>query len=590
MKPVLLPVGAGHRCNARKRDGVGRSPRFATVALAVLGLFCALPAHRAAAIEPGQIALIVNSKVPAGTKLAEFYAQQRHIPSGRIIAIDLPDSDDIPYDTYNSRIVSEIRSALKDRNLEDQVKCLVTFYGVPLRIGGRTATEAEKLELEQLNAEYNQIVPRARDTTKSLEDLALQLDPAFKPASSGNEVQVLPARADAAVQSCLRSMAAAPDSARRQNDFANLLVPIEVLYGPLELTKRLTKLEYATLAAKPPTTRQVGETQDRIKTDFTELSADQGKNGDPVVRARVRQIIKNDFGLFNYIVLVTDHKAQLDPTETTSAFDSELSLLWWPDTYSRHRWIDNPLYYRTRSSPHHPKTPPVLMVMRLDGPTDLIVREMIATSIKVERQGLTGQVVLDARGKPVSDPYGIYDQTLRNLANLLNAHTTLKVTLDDAEPLLPPHSQKDVALYCGWYSLRHFVPCCDFNPGAVGFHVASFELVTLHNPAETGWVRGLLSSGVVATLGPVAEPYLQSFPRADEFFPLLLTGKLPLADVYWETTPWVSWMQTCIGDPLYNPYRVNMPLKDEDVPPVLHAVFDLPDYRPPPAEDDKVTR
>ncbi len=390
-------------------------------------------------------------------------------------------------------------------------------------------------------------------------------------------------RAETAVQSCLKSIAADPDPAHRQKTFANLLVPIEILHGPLELAKRLNKPEYARLAAKPPTTRQIADTQDRIKSDFIELSADQRKGADPAVRARVRQIIKSDFGVLNYIVLLSDHKAQVDASETASAFDSELALLWWPDTYSRHRWIDNPLYFRTRSSPHHFKSPPVLMVMRLDGPTDAIVREMIVTGIKVERQGLTGQVVLDARGKPVSDPYGFYDQTLRNLANLLNAHTSLKVTLDDAEPLMPPHSQKDVALYCGWYSLRHYVPCCAFNAGAVGFHVASFELMSLHNPAETGWVRGLLSSGVVATLGPVAEPYLQSFPRADEFFPLLLTGKLPLADVYWQTTPWVSWMQTCIGDPLYNPYRVNTPLNEQDVPPVLHAVFELPDYRPPSA-------
>jgi uncharacterized protein (TIGR03790 family) len=590
MNPVFLPVRFRHDSRATKHRRVGRSPRFTTVALATVALFCLAPAYRAAGVEPAQIALIVNSKVPASTKLAEFYAQQRHIPSGRIIAIDLPDSEEIPYDTYNSRIVSEIRGALKDKNLEDQVRCLVTFYGVPLRVGGRTASDAEKLELQQLDAEYSQIVPRARDTTKSLEDLARQLDPAFKPASNSNDIPVLPVRADAAVQSCLKSITAEPDAAHRQSDFANLLVPIEILYGPLELTKRLTKPEYANLAAKTPTTRQVGETQDRIKADFTELSADQNKGGDPSVRARVRQIIKSDFGVLNYIVLVIDHKAQIDPSDTQSSFDSELSLLWWPDTYTRHRWIDNPLYFRTRTSPHHPKTPPVLMVMRLDGPTDLIVREMITTGIKIERKGLTGQVVLDARGKPVSDPYGVYDQTLRNLANLLTAHTSLKITLDDEEPLLPPHSQKDVALYCGWYSLRHFVPCCDFNPGAVGYHVASFELVTLHNPAETGWVRGLLSSGAVATLGPVAEPYLQSFPRADEFFPLLLTGKLPLADVYWQTTPWVSWMQTCIGDPLYNPYRVNMPLKDEDVPPVLHAVFDLPDYRPPAEEDDKMIR
>jgi uncharacterized protein (TIGR03790 family) len=582
MKPVFQPFCAG-RGESFGRGGVGI--RSFPIALATLAAFVLMPADRSAALEPNQIALIVNSKVPAGVQLAEFYAEQRHIPSGRIIAVDLPQGDDIPYDTYNSRVVSDIRTALKDKDPDRQVKCLVTFYGVPLRIGARTATDQEMQEFTHLKSEYNELIPQAQDVTKSLEDLAGQLDPAFKPASSGVEPSVLPVRADAAVVSCLKSIAAENDPARRQNAFANLLSPIEVLYGPLELTKRLSTPEYASLAAKPPTTRQVADSQQRIKADFVELSASQDKTGDPAVRARVRQIIKSDFGLFNYLILLNDHKAQIDASETESAFDSELSLLLWPMSYSRHRWIDNPLYYRTQASPHHPRTPPVLMVMRLDGPTDHMVREMIATGIKVERQGLTGQMVLDARGKPVSDPYGVYDQTLRNLGNLVSAHTGLKVTLDDAEPLIPPHSQKDVALYCGWYSLRHFVPCCDFNPGAVGFHVASFELFTLHDPAETGWVRGLLSSGVVATLGPVAEPYLQSFPRADEFFPLLLTGKLPLADVYWQTTPWVSWMQTCIGDPLYNPYRVNMPLKEEDVPPVLHSVFDLPDYRAPAPMD-----
>jgi hypothetical protein len=71
----------------------------------------------------------------------------------------------------------------------------------------------------------------------------------------------------------------------------------------------------------------------------------------------------------------------------------------------------------------------------------------------------------------------------------------------------------------------------------------------------------------------VAEPYLQSFPKADEFFPLLLTGKPTLAEVYWLSTPMVSWMNACIGDPLYRPYKVNPPLDAKDLPENLRAVF-----------------
>ena len=67
-------------------------------------------ARRAWALGPDQIALVVNSKVPAGVKLAEFYAQQRHIPAGRIIALDLPDADDIAYDDYNLQVVPAVRN------------------------------------------------------------------------------------------------------------------------------------------------------------------------------------------------------------------------------------------------------------------------------------------------------------------------------------------------------------------------------------------------------------------------------------------------------------------------------------------------
>jgi uncharacterized protein (TIGR03790 family) len=132
---------------------------------------------------------------------------------------------------------------------------------------------------------------------------------------------------------------------------------------------------------------------------------------------------------------------------------------------------------------------------------------------------------------------------------------------DDRPDVLPPKSADDVALYCGWYSLRRYVPSCDFNPGAVAFHVASLEMVSLHAASESGWAAGLLRSNVSSTLGAVAEPYLGAFPAADDFFPLLLTGQLPLAEVYWRTNPMASWMINMVGDPLYTPFKANPQMK-----------------------------
>jgi uncharacterized protein (TIGR03790 family) len=142
----------------------------------------------------------------------------------------------------------------------------------------------------------------------------------------------------------------------------------------------------------------------------------------------------------------------------------------------------------------------------------------------------------------------------------------VKVVLDQKPGLFPPGSCPDAALYVGWYSLGKYVASCRWQRGAVAYHVASVEAATLKQPGAQLWCKRLLEEGVAATLGPVTEPYLHSFPLPDEFFPLLMMGKLPLLEVYFRTLPSVSWMQILIGDPLYIPFKANPALPPEAVP------------------------
>jgi uncharacterized protein (TIGR03790 family) len=260
-----------------------------------------------------------------------------------------------------------------------------------------------------------------------------------------------------------------------------------------------------------------------------------------------------------------------------------LSLLWW-GYYPRSRWVRNPLNFKFQEL-NAPKT---LMVMRLDGPQSGTARDIIVSSLKAERDGLSGKVVIDSRGiarlkNGHVDGYGEYDQTLRNLSEIVRTKTALKQVLDTHAEVLAANTVQDVAIYCGWYSLQHYVPACSFVPGAVGYHIASLELVTLHQAKGSGWVRGLLEDGIAATMGAVAEPYLVAFPPADEFFPLLFTGKLTLAEVYWKTQLTSSWMISMIGDPLYNPYKNHPAMKVEDLDESLQKVIIGPDAPTPTA-------
>jgi uncharacterized protein (TIGR03790 family) len=281
------------------------------------------------------------------------------------------------------------------------------------------------------------------------------------------------------------------------------------------------------------------------------------------------------FGLFGQLGAVNAQLEYLTTDGTVSALDNELALLWW-NYYSRQKWVVNPLYYRF-DRPH----PPVLMVSRLDGPQEGTASQIILGSLKAERDGLKGKVVIDSTGgmAPDGSPdkeggYKQFDSKLLNLANLIAKHTTLPLTLDKQAKVMPPNSVRDVALYCGWYSVRNYVPACQFNAGAVAYHIASFEMLSLRSDNEKGWVAGLLNDGVAATLGAVAEPYLSAIPSPDEFFPLLLTGRLTLAEVYWKTIPMTSWMITLVGDPLYTPFKVNPPLKPEALSPALRRALD----------------
>src|SRR5207249_3677088 len=109
--------------------------------------------------------------------------------------------------------------------------------------------------------------------------------------------------------------------------------------------------------------------------------------------------------------------------------------------------------------------------VRLPGADVALLKRLIDTAIAVEATGLQGKVYVDARGTkydPKSgDPghgYGGYDESLREMARLLEKEAKLPVTLDDKPALFAPYSCDDCALYCGWYSHAQYVPCCRFAP------------------------------------------------------------------------------------------------------------------------------
>jgi|SRR5579883_38478 len=401
------------------------------------------------ALEPKDVWLVVNQNMPESRQVADHYIAKRGVPKENVVELDLPKGEDISRGDYDTKLAGPLRDVLKDK--KDQVKVLVTTYGVPLRVGQQQPNEDEKKALEKLRPEL------------------------------------------------------------------------------AEARKKLAELE-------------------------------KKKDADPKELATVRRQVEG----------LQSRERVLTHAESQASVDSELMLLWW-DKYPLTRWVPNPLYMQA-SEKYRKSVPPVVLVSRLDGPSVEIAKRLVDDAIAAEKNGLKGKVVIDARGTrfdPKSDSghgYGGYDESMRETAELLKK-AGFTVELDDKGDVLKPGSAKDVAIYCGWYSHANFVDCCEYVQGAIAWHLASSEAVTLRNKDSKVWCPNLLKKGVCATLGPVAEPYTIGFPKPAEFFGLIATGEYTLVECYARTMLFCSWMTVLVGDPLYNPYKGAGKLKVSDVMP-----------------------
>jgi uncharacterized protein (TIGR03790 family) len=261
------------------------------------------------------------------------------------------------------------------------------------------------------------------------------------------------------------------------------------------------------------------------------------------------------FGLTGLTAELLSDQTYLSQHGRSTALDNDLMMLWYHATVPLQAQM-NPDYLPIwHESSLLTGAPRAMMVSRLDGLTPEMVIGIIRTSIAVQHRGLHGVAYFDARGLHGTDPYSLFDHDIRVTARYIKQNAAIHVVINDTPALLQAKNCPRAALYCGWYSVHHYVDSCQWLPGCVGYHVASFELTTLHNPADTGWCINMLKHGVVGTLGAVAEPYLQAFPKPSVFFPLLLSGKFTQGEVYFLTTPEVGWRIGYVGDPLYNPFK-----------------------------------
>ena len=294
--------------------------------------------------------------------------------------------------------------------------------------------------------------------------------------------------------------------------------------------------------SSPGMTNEEQARMDRLTAKKEMLNALKEKNG------QLTDEEKKVLGQVNK--KIKQFKASMDKT---ASFDSELMLVK-KEEYTLNFWQPNPFFLPWRSQKTAIDKSDVIMVSRLDGADASIVKRIVNDGIEAEKKGLSGTAYFDARWKDPGQKnvagYGLYDKSIHNAASRLKKEG-VTVVLDDKQDLFQPGDGPNAALYCGWYSLANYVDAFTWEKGAVGYHIASSECATLKRKNSNVWCKKMLDNGIAATVGPVGEPYVQSFPMPEIFFDFLAKGKLTLVESYLVSLPYLSWKQVLVGDPLY---------------------------------------
>jgi uncharacterized protein (TIGR03790 family) len=87
--------------------------------------------------------VVVNRRSPAGDSVARYYVAQRGIAATHVVAIDVPDGDEISELEFQTSIVSPVRRALEA--LPVRVDFIVLTKGVPIRVARKNGYSVDAL-------------------------------------------------------------------------------------------------------------------------------------------------------------------------------------------------------------------------------------------------------------------------------------------------------------------------------------------------------------------------------------------------------------------------------------------------------------
>lgn len=139
--------------------------RAATIGTGVLVILICCRAGFA--LKPEEILVIANKDITASVQIAQYYCAKRKVPAANIFALPLGRSlsETISRGNYEKRLAEPVRRKLSTLEFAGRIRCLLTTYGVPIKVGGRGLLKGQEDKLRRLE----KLVEQLRSTIEKIE-------------------------------------------------------------------------------------------------------------------------------------------------------------------------------------------------------------------------------------------------------------------------------------------------------------------------------------------------------------------------------------------------------------------------------------
>lgn len=161
--------------------------RICTIIFLIL-LYC----HAGFALQPSEILVIANNDNASSVQIAGYYCKMRQVPTENIFVVSLGTElkDTISRDDYDKLLAGPIREKLFNLEFSGKIRCLLTTYGVPYKVGPRgmlvgmegklnelkVLSEQEKKAIEQLRQKGSAVSVELNQRNNKLAQLQLEID------------------------------------------------------------------------------------------------------------------------------------------------------------------------------------------------------------------------------------------------------------------------------------------------------------------------------------------------------------------------------------------------------------------------------